>query len=243
MIISIPLSATSFSSSLLMPYFRLLITGSSILTISIVQGQSPSSSPLFLFTPTCNNMNDVCPDNAPRTECMEDPCADPYACPTGQGLTCHTNNCGGCNAICCIDPLFCPLDAMLCPDGITFVTRDHYDNCNFRPCEEEEAGNGLVCASDVRSCPDGETEVSRDPTNDCEYYSCGSKVDDEDNDSVVCATDIRQCSDSTYASRDPDTCCLFEPCANLGPIEAIMTRIQNQITCILGWIIYLRTQP
>lgn len=240
LIISMPLPAISFSSLPLMPHFVLLISCAMITRKSVVQGQPlplPSSlSQSFLYTPTCSNMKDTCPENVPESECKVDPCADPDACPTGQGLTCHANFCGGCNAVCCIDPLFCPLDAKLCPDGITYVTRNHYDDCNFLPCEEEETGNGLVCASDVKSCPDGQ-EVSRDPTNDCEYYSCGGKLDgDNDTDPIThsCATDIQRCYDNTFVSRDPDMCCLFEPCPNLGTIQIIMQRIQDRVSCVFN---------
>ena len=70
------------------------------------------------------------------------------------------------------NPLVCPEDVKVCPDGST-VSRDPYNNCLFPDCGGNEP---LVCAADVKVCPDGST-VSRDPYDGCMFPPCVDSYD------------------------------------------------------------------
>jgi len=105
----------------------------------------------------------------------------------------------------------CPKDAKLCPDGITSVSRNPDNNCEFYPCpktdqaqekpvtdKENPAANSdgpgakktfteqVFCPQDVRQCPDG-SWVGRDPNNNCQFRPCpdGSIPGEESPDSPL----------------------------------------------------------
>eukprot|EP00562_Extubocellulus_spinifer_P035737 CAMPEP_0178700810 /NCGR_PEP_ID=MMETSP0699-20121125/11892_1 /TAXON_ID=265572 /ORGANISM="Extubocellulus spinifer, Strain CCMP396" /LENGTH=470 /DNA_ID=CAMNT_0020347209 /DNA_START=71 /DNA_END=1483 /DNA_ORIENTATION=+ len=115
-----------------------------------------------------------------------DTCGVKCSCPT---TACDTYSCEltppGCGTVICSsgepeepDELFCTMDVMECPDG-SFVDRDPENDCEFRPCpeEEEEREEPSVgaCTLDVMECPDG-SFVDRDPENDCEFRPCPSTL-------------------------------------------------------------------
>ena len=163
------------------------------------------------FTPTCQNWNEKCPLNAPSQTCVVDPCSVLDACPSGFGLTCRSNQCGGCYAICCTAQSYCPPSPpKLCPDGVTYVNTDPKNNCKYALCPNflKDIEDIIFCPTDVFKCPDG-SYVSRDAANDCEFEPC---IRDDSAGGLVCTTDVQQCPDGTYVSRNPINNCEFDSC-------------------------------
>ena len=124
------------------------------------------------------NKGEACVD-IPDDDC--DPAKGGSDCP---------GTCSPCDAIC----LF---DVKECPDGSS-VSRDHCNNCEFRPCPTCDN----LCLADVKECPDG-SSVPRDPCNNCEFQPCPPCRG-------PCPTDAIVCPDGTVVGRD--ACCKFLPC-------------------------------
>lgn len=102
----------------------------------------------------------------------------------------------------------CTTDVKLCDDGVTYVSRDPDNGCEFEPCPEDQ----VYCTQDVKLCDDGVTYVTRDPENDCNFMLCPE-------DQVLCTKDAKLCEDGkTYVSRDPDNDCAFKTCPTEDPI-------------------------
>merc|ERR1712048_484617 len=72
------------------------------------------------------------------------------------------------------EDVFCAEDAKLCSDGVTTVSRDPENDCEFEKCPDG------FCTQEVQDCDDG-TTVSRDPSNNCEF-ECPKKPDNDDKD-------------------------------------------------------------
>eukprot|EP01104_Vermistella_antarctica_P009007 TRINITY_DN22_c0_g1_i3.p1 TRINITY_DN22_c0_g1~~TRINITY_DN22_c0_g1_i3.p1 ORF type:complete len:383 (-),score=54.50 TRINITY_DN22_c0_g1_i3:45-1193(-) len=117
------------------------------------------------FTATCDNVDRKCPDRAPAVECFSDPCSTAKC---GDGQTCKSNYCGGCNAVCC-NPIVCAADVKECKDGSS-VSRDPEKGCKFAACPfhltcrnvdkecPKRTGPQVLCAEDPCSlalCPEG----------------------------------------------------------------------------------------
>jgi hypothetical protein len=132
------------------------------------------------------------------------------------------------------DQIFCAQDTQLCPDKITYVSRDPDNNCEFKPCpQKEDVGEDqtlkdgedqIFCAQDAWLCPDKNTYVSRDPENNCEFKPCPQQEEkgedqalQEGEDQTYCTEDAWLCPDKiTYVSRDPENNCEFKPCPQKG---------------------------
>jgi len=82
---------------------------------------------------TCDNWDETCPPWMPVPLCFAEPCS---LVKCAAGYVCRNNYCGGCNHICCPEPL-CPEDVKMCPDGTT-VSRDPANDCKFPPCPVSE---------------------------------------------------------------------------------------------------------
>jgi hypothetical protein len=69
------------------------------------------------------------------------------------------------------EPVFCTMDAKVCPDG-SAVGRDPANGCEFFPCPDAADPNEPVaCTADARICPDG-SGVGRDGARGCTFQPC-----------------------------------------------------------------------
>ncbi len=158
------------------------------------------------FRPNCG-----CATDLPPT--FESVCSQLYGMPYPDILT----NYGGCNQQISVLPAcmacapgssaycfamgapVCPAPAtMLCPDGVTTVTRGPAPGCAFPACP-------AVCpAPATQLCPDGVTTVTRNPAPACDFPACPA---------VCPAPPTMLCPDGvTTMTRDPFPGCGFPPC-------------------------------
>lgn len=87
----------------------------------------------------------------------------------------------------------CSKDAKICPDGITQVSRDPNNNCEFFPCPKPESS----------PMPDkNRKDAGMPPANN----------QPATREQVFCPQDVRQCPDGSWVGRDPDNNCRFRPC-------------------------------
>ncbi len=96
----------------------------------------------------CNSCK--CENGFLTEECTNIVCADAG---TPSCLTCFKGYSWDAKAKKCTldEPIFCTEDAKLCPDGVTYVGRDHENGCAWKPCP----------------CPIEHCEVWNNGCNDC----------------------------------------------------------------------------
>ena len=69
------------------------------------------------------------------------------------------------------------------------------------------------CPLDVNECGN-----IRDPSRDCKFIPCDDE--EEDGGGLACSDDVLDCLDGTFAPRNPDNNCAFDPCPdNTIPVE------------------------
>jgi len=105
---------------------------------------------------------------------------------------------------------YCPEDTQLCSDGVTWVSRDHYNSCQFEACPSSE----------------GESESEEDVRRGGGLR--GTRGDGKDKEVVAgCSQEVKSCDDHSVVYRNPDKCCLFFPCPGEGMMDKIERKVQE----------------